>query len=308
MVTLLLGRSGDVTDVYSTSLLYTDQYGVVIDSQVKTGLSSDGMETGNMYVTVLLTDGSTVDVKVSTESEDKIGSVAVLSYDSGELELSYEKDPLAMEGYVSLDHRTITDGDDVIKLASDLNVLEVDDYSNVVALSLARLDGITLEEGTVMTATYNGAGEIDAMILCDVTRDTASFGYVTEVDEPEGGTMNAGGSYVYDISGNTYTLRLTSSSLNISEGPSMFYYTDNSIERIINLQSLGPVEDINPIFVRDRDHVIYDLSGNVSVYKKVNGRVILTTLDEAETWEGEVYAYYDRDEAKGGLVRVLYLR
>lgn len=308
MVTLLLDRSGDVADGYLTETLYSSQVGVVIDTDVKTYEVGNGRTTTELFVSLLLPSGQTIEVNVDSDPSDKLGDVAKVDYEGGSIDVSYTSNTSAIEGLVSKSTASIIDGSSRYALAPAVKILEVDDYGNVVTLTLSRLDGVVLEDGQVLTVTYNDLSEIEEMIIKDVTRDSASYGYVTEVEEKSSG-LSMTSSYSYDIEGSTSTLKLSNKSLNISVAPSVFNFEEGSLETVSNLYRVSAdIEAINPLFVTDEEGTTYKLSSEVAVYKEINDTYIYTSLSEAQGWSGTVVAYYDRSEVKGGLVRILYLK
>ena len=72
----------------------------------------------------------------------------------------------------------------------------------------SRLAGLTLDRGQVRWYSLNAQGEIEAMILNDVTGDAYQYGLLTHFDE-QGEGMTKYYSYTYDLAGVSYSLPST---------------------------------------------------------------------------------------------------
>lgn len=96
-----------------------------------------------------------------------------------------------------------------------------DDLAMYTRIYPQRLDGVTIKSSSIAYYSKNKAGEIDRLILKDVTGDAYKYGIITKIDS----TTH---SYTVDIDGtqNTY---MTSFSTNI-KGPYRLCMDQTGIE------------------------------------------------------------------------------
>lgn len=305
LVTVLLDRNGQVADAYQTEDIYKEQIGVVIEAGSK---QLSGSDTGYAYyITVLLSGGGTCDMKMSSDSESLVGRAVRIVYASGDASVSLVTGNSGVYGMVKAESYTIGSGSSKGTLASGVSIVEYDAYGNTLLQSLSRIDGVTLEKSDIALLSYDSAGKIDSIILKDVTGDMAKYGTVLSAKE-KSGSMSQSGTYEYDIAGAAGTYSVSSGLLNIGPGPSAFYYEGGQIQKIKNLTKLDKtVTSLNASYLQTSDGQKYKVSAKVVVYKLQNAQPLLSTLEEAMTQPGSLSAYYDKAQAEGGLIRVLYI-
>lgn len=296
-VTLLLGRSGGVAAVADVSASAGELVGVV--TQVTRGSFPDG--NGGTYtaqtVTLLATDGQTYEYQ-GQGGYSKGSVVRVTVNQSGEVRLR-GLSGTSITGKVSADGTRL----DKYTFAQGAEILDISDGRGAVVYP-SRLAGLNLTSGKVRWYSLNPQGEIEAMILNDVTGDAYQYGYITRFEE-QGEGMSKYYSYTYDIGGVSYT----------TAGTTRFPATGGAIkllgdpadpERLYTLTSVkgGQISGSQLIAGSQK----YTLSDDVVVYDNRNGGYYLSTLSRAEESGAQLTAWYDKAESEGGRIRVIVVK
>ncbi len=302
-VTMLLDKNGEVCDAYNADELYTSVIGVLTDVTAKSITAADGTKTSNYYATVLMLDGSTVDILQPTNSTALVGKAVQVDYSTGNIR-SIASGSGDTSGFISAD--ALTWGSRA--LASNLKILEIDDNGNRISLSLARLDGINLKSSSILLSSMNSSGAIDGLIIKNVTGDMHKYGLITSIDRNMINGSPSTYTYHYDINGMTGSLKLNGVVTDLTEGPCVFIYDDGEFSEAKNLKRADNVSLITPSYITLKNNVKHKISSEVLVYKIVDDTKIKTTLNEAVSYDGTIWAYYDNIQSAGGLVRVIYLR
>ncbi len=308
-VTMLLDKNGNVCDAYNSSKLYESSIGVVISVEAKTITAGDGTKTTGYYATVLMPDGSTVDIPQKTDSKSAVGCTVSIDYKTSSYKIT-SHGGATVSGFVNAS--ALICGYNT-PIASNIKILETDDNGNVASVTLNRLDGVNLKTENVLLAQKNESGAIDALILKDVTGDMHKYGLITSVkrntvSDGEGGSVPSTYMYNYDIGGVKGTIGLNGVTSDVSEGPAVFIYDDGELSEIKNLKRADSVELLTPSYATLTNGIKHRVSSNVLVYKIVDDTKIQTSLDEALSYKGTVWVYYDKAQSEGGLIRVIYLR
>ncbi len=307
-VTMLLDKNGAVCDAYLTSAMYEDAIGVVISLSPKTITNADGSSKSEYYATVLMLDGSTVDVKQPSSATGLIGKACEIDYATSSLKSIRDSASGSATGIVNASNYMWGS----TPISSDVKILEVDDNGNTISLSLSRLDGVSLKSSSILLSSRNSAGAIDGLIIKNVTGDTMKYGLVSEVErnyvQSSGGMAPSSYVYHYDIDGIAGSLRGNGITNSITEGPARFIYKNGVLDSIENLKQTDNISSINPSYVATQSGIKHKISANVLVYKLSGDEKIKTDLNEAISHDGKVTAFYDKEQREGGLVRVIYLR
>ena len=174
VVTLLLGMDDEVVRVLTGSEADQVFYGVVQASS--RSLVEDNGADVLQNVTVACTDGVTRTVQVDKS----------LNYPAGWLvEISVDENG---EHIQSIDEKhtsgTFSAGGDALgstALAEDVEILDTTGEGMAGTIRPSRLAGVTLDSGDVRYYTTNAAGEIDRLILDNVTGDLWTYGVLDDV-------------------------------------------------------------------------------------------------------------------------------
>lgn len=169
VVTLLLGMENVVVGILTGEEVDQSYYGVVQSSSrsLVTDNGADIMQT----VKVLCTDGAVRSVRVNKNLNYPTGwLVSITSSPEGEVLNSIGEKKVT--GTISAANRTLGE----YKLADDLEILDTTPDGSGKTIRLDRLDGVTLSSGDVRYYALNDRGEINRLVLDDVTGDVWTYG------------------------------------------------------------------------------------------------------------------------------------
>lgn len=169
VVTLLLGMEDVVVGILTGEEVDQSYYGVVQSSSrsLVTDNGADVMQT----VKVLCTDGAVRSVRVNKNLNYPTGwLVSITSSPEGEVLNSIGEKKVT--GTISAANRTLGE----YKLADDLEILDTTPDGSGKTIRLDRLDGVTLSSGDVRYYALNDRGEINRLVLDDVTGDVWTYG------------------------------------------------------------------------------------------------------------------------------------
>ena len=169
VVTLLLGMEDVAVGILTGEEVDQSYYGVVQSSSrsLTTDNGADVLQT----VRVLCTDGTVRSVRVDKNLNIPTGwLVSITTTPEGErLQSISEK---SVSGLFSAAGRTLGD----YKLANDVEILDTLPDGSAGTVRLDRLDGVTLSGSDVRYYSLNDRGEIDRLVLDDVTGDIWTYG------------------------------------------------------------------------------------------------------------------------------------
>ena len=169
VVTLLLGMEDIAVGILTGEEVDLSYYGVVQASSrsLTTDNGADVMQT----VRVLCTDGTVRSVRVDKNLNIPTGwLVSITTTPEGErLQSISEK---SVSGLFSAAGRTLGD----YKLANNIEILDTLPDGSAGTVRLDRLDGVTLSDADIRYYSLNDQGEIDRLVLDDVTGDIWTYG------------------------------------------------------------------------------------------------------------------------------------
>jgi len=308
VATCLLDKNGKVADAYHSSVLYTEQVGVVIGYGVN--------EDGN-FLRTLLTTGDFVDVNINYNGKNSVGMTARISYKGGNMTVT----TTSYNGALSGEFNSSRNAFGKENVAPGINILEINEYGAIIRVPASRLDGVKIESKSVLLHTRNGDGEIDNLILRDVTNDMNLFGRVTNVPKTQGtGSITC----TIDIGGYVTSATIPSPTRGLDTGASMFIQDGTAVNgSSINGGAIngGAIKDIETLeihsgkaaslsyeYVEFASGERFKISPNVLVYRNDKGLITPTTIKEAVEKDYTVNAVcYDKKQSEGGLVRVIMI-
>ena len=299
-VTLLLGRSGGVAAVADVSAAgAAERVGMVISVSEEQYPDGAGGSYTAQTVTMLATDGLTY--QYQTRGGYRVGSVvrAGAFGQDGQITLRGLSSQ-SLSGKVSDDGAELGD----YTFAPDASILDVADGQGAVYRP-ERLAGVALSSGAVRYYSLNSQGEIDQMILENVTGDMYQYGVLTRREEMGEG-LNRIYSYEYDIAGTDYALPASTTGFRAATGPIQLTGDPADPERMYSLTSAGEGTISGRQFLTDQRR--YTLSDQVLVYERRGGQYLLSTLARAQEGDFTLTAWYDKPEAQGGRIRVIVAR
>lgn len=307
-VTLLIGRNGGVADVISTAQNNKTVYGYFAASGKKDYTNANGEKYNSYYAEIVMPNGSSYQYATANDYSSALNKVVKLSFQNGVASITTQSIS-SVSGTVSASNRKIGSA----SVASDVSVLEVSTtdanaVSNYKTVFLQRLDGVSLSTGDVLYSAKNEKGEINELILCDVTGDTAQYGVVLSAPEKSGNTT--GGTYSLDIDGETKNY--SSNSIYSVSGtvPVKIQLSGNQLKSLSALSLLDEsVKSVTESYLETKNSR-YLLSDSVVAYQKTgNYKYMIIPLSEVIGNNNvSVTAYYDRQQKFGGRIRVLIVK
>lgn len=300
-VTVLLGRNGEIAGIADTGTgavsSTSSTAGYVISSGKKDFNNADGTTYSSYYVQLVSADGVVNEYATNSDYKDYVGEVCSASFSNGKVSIRRQTST-SVSGRVNGNAYTIGS----TKFAENVKILDVvvsDWYDAVMYKNIypQRLDGLNIESSKVMYCKKNGSGEITEMILKNVTNDAYSYGAIVS----RAGTKGAY-TYTIDIDGNQYTYA-TNVEMPSKIGCRVNIY-NGKVERVEPLSAYSPsISHLTDTTARI-GNTEYKLSDKVTVYKKTSS-VMKIPMQEAQTSNYRLTAYYDKSEAAGGRIRII---
>ena len=234
MVTLLLGLNGEVVQAIAALENEAIYYGSVVSSaKGGSSASTTSLATASAQVTtqVACTDGVVRTFYHSGTALDAGKLVTVSTTQSGTNVRSLSTKRL--EGTVTKDGT----GVGTYRFAAGAQILDTDDSGGYARVYPSRLAGAGLSGEDVRYYTLNAAGEIDRMVLHNVTGDTQPYVYVSGIDDSSSET-NIAVSYTYLRDGQAQTISGTAR-YPIQTGGAMLVYEKDSLRSIRQLTQVS---------------------------------------------------------------------
>lgn len=296
-VTLLLGRQGKVAAVTEPMETTSERCGVV--TQVTRETYSDGTHSSYTAdtITLMATDGQTYRYECTDQTYEPGDLVGVNIAADGTVSLK-RLPSVKLSGKVNSSATKLGS----TPLASDVEILDV--YENVgVRVFASRIAGLNLTQDMISYYTMNGSGEIDRLILKDVTGDTYNYGMLTEMVVMPTGTVTTYYTYVYDVGGTTYTLPNITTGFPVSTGGVMIKGDLSNPDKIYNLTRVNATSiSGNQLIALNRS---YTMADNVVIYEYRNGSYYLSSAQRVQEKGLSLTGWYDKSENNGGRIRIV---
>lgn len=297
-VTLLLGRDGGVAAVMGGGVSGgTELVGVV--TAIEDAAYSDGK--GGSYqartVVLLATDGRVY--RFESKSGLRTGSLvrAAVSSQTGEAVLT-SLSAVPLTGKVNAEGTKLGS----YSFAENAEILDVSGGRGVRVYS-SRLAGASLSGSMVKYFSLNEDGEINRMILNDVTGDTCQYGVLTKMESFDAGGLADYYSYEFDVGGVIGTISQTSIRYPVSKGPIQIVGDRQNPEKLYALTCAKTGELSGSRFVVGSQQ--YTLSENLAVYEVRGGNYYLSTLARVRGGDFTLTGWYDKTDSDGGRIRVI---
>ncbi len=300
-LTLLFGKDGKIADVISSDSGANDEiYGLAINSGTKE-FTLKGEKYSSYYLTVVTPDGNQTDYETSTLYSGLKGRIVRLSFKSGSTTATAVTSG-GISGTYSYNSGTLGSS----KVAANVQIIDaketmVSEVGSYTKIYPSRIDGVEFSSKDILYYSKNNSGEIDKLILNDVTGENYQYGMIIEAAE-KGGT-----SYLIDgVTKSTGTY--------FTAKPKTFVQFDmvnNQLSGVHALSSVDKISELTLGYLKDGNGKKYTLSDSVQVYRvDYNFNYNLSTLTEAvdNFSKYSVSAYYENTDNKGGRIRVIVLR
>lgn len=305
-ITALLGRSGAVAGIAGKGSVagvntkggtsYGNSAGFVIDAGKKDFTNADNTVYTSYYAKVAQPDGTVTEYPTANDCKNLICAVVRITFKDGKASLS--RSTASLSGKVNAAKNMIGDKN----VAEDVKILDTagtysDDTPLYKRIYLQRIDGVTLSSTKVAYYSQNTAGEIDNIILNDVTGDLYSYGIITKRDAMTG-------MYTIDIGGaqNTYMTNFRSS----ATGPHKLVLSGGQLTKLASIGSYsGSITNLTTTSATIGSKT-YLLSDDTIVYLRKEANTYLKIpIEEAIDTNYRMTAYYDKAESSGGRIRII---
>ena len=302
MVTLLLGLNGEVVQAIAALENEAIYYGSVVSSaKGASTASTTSLATASAQVTtqVACTDGVVRTFYHSGTALDAGKLVTVSTTQSGTNVRSLSTKRL--EGTVTKDGT----GVGTYRFAAGAQILDTDDSGGYARVYPSRLAGARLSGEDVRYYTLNAAGEIDRMVLHNVTGDTQPYVYVSGIDDSSSET-NIAVSYAYLRDGQAQTISGTAR-YPIQTGGAMLVYEKDSLRSIRQLTQVS-LDGLSALSAMG-DGREYPIAENVQVLLRDGSGSRGYYQTDLSQINGEDYTltgwYDDLGYSAGGRIRIL---
>ena len=220
LVTLLLGMNGEVVRVIDAAENEAVYYGSVVSSTTSPQVTSQIACTDGVVRTFYHSGSALSAGRLVTVSTTQSGTT-VRSLSTKKLEGTVSKDGTGFAGY---------------RFAAGAQILDTGEHGGYARVYPSRLAGARLSGDDVRYYTLNAAGEIDRMVLQNVTGDTAPYVYVSGIDDRSSET-NVSVSYTYIQDGQVQDIS-GAAKYPISAGGAMLVYEKGSLKTMRQLTSV----------------------------------------------------------------------
>lgn len=298
MVTLMLGQYGKVADAVEASVTDSTLIGYVLDNGVGEFADSNDSSSVSRFVKVVTSAGDIIEVESSGVYQ--AGRLVQISYTGGVQTVKSISDK-SVEGVVNSTATRLGS----YNLADDLEIIEIID-GNVSTVHRERLAGASLKDEDVRYYTTNKNGEIDRMILENVTGDAAEYVFISSVVVYQNPMFFDTKLYNYYTNGQFVSYLAETRDLRGTSGASYFKYDDSGNPHSFTSLTKMELTSITAFHGNEQGKSI-PLAENVLVYEKYRDTYVLRTLSAVNDLDKyDLTAYYDEDIfSAGGYIRLI---
>lgn len=293
--------NGEVVQVIDAAENEAVYYGSVVSSSKAASTSAtSGSATASAQVTtqVACTDGvvRTFYHSGSALSAGRLVTVTATQSGTTVKSLSAKK----LEGTVSRDGTSFAGH----AFAAGVQILDTDGSGNYVRVYPSRLAGVRLSGDDVRYYTLNAAGEIDRMVLRDVTGDTGDYVYISGVED-KSSEMNISVSYTYVQDGQSRSLNSSGVKYAVQTGGAALVYEGGSLKSIRQLTSVK-LDSLSSLSAMGGGKE-YKIAEDVQVLLRDSaGGCYLTGLSQVNAEDYALTGWYDSlGCSAGGQIRII---
>jgi hypothetical protein len=301
-VTLLLTADGQVAAVYSPSTVSATMVGVLNS----TGTNSDGDTTA----AITLTNGIKISAELysSSEADGLTGCLVKVSPASeGVIYLSAFSNQ-ATSSNLNVVAKTLGSA----KLSPDVKIYDQVSGGAVAAVDLDDIKLDTVAAASINSYSTNSAGEVNLLVLNDVTGNCYTYGILRTGTTTSGsGTLQVSNKTVKVEYGSGLTTSTYITGYSLTDGDFGGVFGSSSTGKALAMATLtSATVTRSAINTSDSDNqtvtvngVQIPISDNVVVYNAKSSA--WTTLTAAKSFTGSFTVYYDKTASTGGQVRVI---
>ncbi len=314
-VTLLLGKTGEVAGV-ATNLTYDTKVTGFLTAVGTKDATVSGRTVKKPYIRIVRPSGEICEYITEKNYESYLNRVVTAKLENGLATISSSILNHEISGKVVWDSGIRTVGSHT--LAPDVKIIETSttesgETATVATVYPQRLNGLKISKEDILYASKNPLGNIDEMILRDVTGDAHSYGVVISAKNNNEGTRLSG-SYEYLVNGTESTLNTQNQTFGVSSGQAVKIKSNGreitSMTPLTQIKSSKITEISGSVITMNNNE--YILSDKVQIYVKGSyaNPYSMITVDElaalAEEYQASIYA--DKETSAGGRVRIIILR
>ena len=296
-ITLLLGMEDKVAGVLSGSAVNGTYYGVVQSCVKSAAEEKAAIQT---EISVFCTDGTVRSFVTQRELSFSAGSVVMVNITDGGVDVRTAASSY-ITGRVSSDAGTVGD----LSFAENVEIIDAGTDGSAAAIELSRIADMYLAGEDVRFYMCNTAGEIEKLILNDLTGDTWTYGLLTEENVQGSGWLISSASYTFFVNGKRTSFSSGSTSYAVDPGGIAIRYASNgSIKTMRQLAALN-IRHMENGMAASADNSV-PIAEKVQVYLAKNGEYYLTELSAVNAYDYSLTGWYDDFNGQaGGRLRVI---
>lgn len=301
IVTLLLGMNGEAVQVMAALEQEAVYYGTVVSSTKAVSNAATTNSTASAQVTtrIACTDGivRTFYHSGGVLSAGQLVTVSITQSETLVKNLSARK----LEGTVSQDGASFAGYD----FAAGVQILDTDSGGGYVRVYPSRLAGARLSGEDVRCYTLNASGEIERMVLRNVTGDAQSYGYISGIED-NSSEMHISIHYTYIQDGQIQSVSNSSSRYAVQTGGAALIYEKGSLKSIRQLGSVR-LDSLSALSAMGEDKA-YKIAEDVQVLlrDRASQAYYQTSLSQVNGEDYKLTGWYDNlGYSAGGYIRII---
>ena len=310
-ITALIGKDGSIADVVSPGAeAGGNLVGYLLDTGRKEFQSGTLNSYNSYYVSIVLPDGTPVEYATNIDYSAGKNKIVEVTFTDGYATCSVINSNQTISGTFNWSAKRFGSK----SIASDISILDIgtidSNYTGIyTAIYPQRLDGVSISSSQVLYYETNSSGEINKLILNDVTGDAYSYGFMISSQQ---NSDSLSGTYQYIVDGQLYNLNTNGRILNIG--------SNIAIKISGNASNPNYVSKLNEVSGKIKsvtaDKVItssksYSISPDVAVYQKnysfTNTYIKIPISDIIGKTDLSMSAFYDKEESSGGKIRIIII-
>lgn len=309
-VTVVFGKDDKIANVITGDNLNDVVYGYLVETGVGKYTKNNGDEYSSNYVKIILPNGEESEFATSKDYDDYLNRIVRVAISAGKTTVSVYKSSGGVSGEFQWANKSVGDS----TISDDISILDVRTIDDNKAFAYVnvfpqRLDGIYLSEDDIYYAGKDENGRVCELILADVTADSWEYGILSSAVSANN---RVAGYKIYNSNGNYQTSITGIGGMAVGKGVKLAM-SGNSIESIQMLSEVKNVSEITETMVVGttnhtiaNDVEVYVRSGSMSEGYTYNYTDLTSVIgiDESKI----ISVYYDKDDSKGGRVRVILVK
>jgi len=301
-MTLLLGKDGTIVDVVNSSATDISNYGIILGTSETISTDENTKGKKDFVVKVFTMNGNTQEFKTDKDYVDYRGRIISFNFVNGLLIPSFiTYHPIT--GKVdavnnSIGSNWLTRDSKIVELVFAPEITDKSNEAVAQLIDISQIPQAELTEKYVIHAQIdNTFGDIQFIVLDDVTQSKYSFGILTKKD---------GSSNTIDIGG---VATSCNGNFSVKEGqPVMAAIKGNSLKEIYPLYEIVTYDKFVAVDAQriKVGQTSYKLASKAIAYLIKDYKYIAVSLNEISNYNPKnVRIYADKTPADGGLVRII---